>query len=105
MREVREELGIHVNATDLHLCYVFRDTKSHFMYYNYTVLVAEEFQPVPNWEVSEHAWVEFDRWPDPLHFGMQAWLQDPYGEWTLRTLVQQTANENTGRTYRIMPGD
>src|SRR5712691_1065092 len=34
VREVREELGIHVNATDLYLCYVFHDTKSHFVYYN-----------------------------------------------------------------------
>lgn len=96
MREVREELGIHVNPTDLQLCYVFRDTKSHFVYYNYTVLVTEEFQPVPNWEVVEHVWVEFGQWPDPLHFSVQAWLQDSHGERTLRTLVQQIADENTG---------
>jgi len=100
VREVREELGIHVNTTDLHLCYVFRDTKSHFVYYNYTVLVTEEFQPVANWEVSEHAWVEFNQWPDPLHFGMQAWLQDPHGERTLRALVRQITDENTGRRDR-----
>ena len=100
VREVREELGIQVNPVDLRLCYVFRDTKSHFVYYNYTVLVAEEFLPVLNWEVAEHAWVEFGRWPDPLHFGMQAWLQDPHGESTLRTLVRQLAKGTAGQSDR-----
>jgi 8-oxo-dGTP pyrophosphatase MutT (NUDIX family) len=100
VREVREELGIHVNPADLRLCYVFRDQKSHFMYYNYTVMIDEEFIPVPNWEVSEHAWVEFGQWPDPLHFGMEAWLQDPHGESTLRALVQQIANESAVRHDR-----
>jgi 8-oxo-dGTP pyrophosphatase MutT (NUDIX family) len=100
VREVREELGIQVNPVDLRLCYIFRDTKSHFVYYNYTVLVAEEFLPVPNWEVAEHAWVEFGQWPDPLHFGMEAWLQDPHGENTLRTLVRQLANGTAGQSDR-----
>jgi hypothetical protein len=64
---------------------------AQLVYYNYTVLVSEEFEPVLNWAVSEHAWVEFGDWPDPLHFGMQTWLQDPQGESTLRALIQRVA--------------
>jgi 8-oxo-dGTP pyrophosphatase MutT (NUDIX family) len=97
IREVREELGIHVATTDLHLCYVFRDSRTRFEYYNYTVLVAEEFLPEPNWEVAEHAWVEFGQWPTPLHFGMQAWLEDPAGERMLRVLVEGVREENNSR--------
>ena len=89
IRETREELGVHVQHADLHLCYTFHDVKTQFVYRNYTVLVPEEFEPLLNWEVSEHAWVEFGQWPEPLHFGMQHWLQDRHGESALLTLVQQ----------------
>jgi 8-oxo-dGTP pyrophosphatase MutT (NUDIX family) len=89
IRETREELGIHPRPEDLHLCHIFRDEPTRFVYYNYTVLVTEEFQPELNWEVSEHAWVEFGSWPDPLHFGMLHWLRDPHGAQKLRTLVQR----------------
>jgi len=89
IRETREELGFQVHSDDLHLCYTFRDEKTKFMYYNYAVFLPEELEPEPNWEVAEHAWVEFGQWPDPLHFGMQAWLQDPEGEQLLRTLVER----------------
>jgi hypothetical protein len=78
-----------VQHEDLQLCYTFRDEKTRFVYYNYAVLVPEEFEPALNWEVSEHAWIEFGQWPDPLHFGMQAWLRDTHGERRLRTLVQR----------------
>ena len=62
------------------------------MYHNYTVRTAE-FEPELNWEVSEHAWVEFGVWPDPLHFGIHAWLQDTHGEKTLRTLIERVVQE------------
>ena len=93
IRETREELGVHVQHEDLHLCYVFRDTRTQFVYHNYTVLVPAEFEPELNWEVSEHAWVEFGVWPDPLHFGIHAWLQDTHGEKTLRTLIERVVQE------------
>lgn len=89
IRETREELGIQVQYEDLHLCYTFRDARTQFVYYNYTVLAPEEFEPVLNWEVSEHAWVEFGRWPEPLHFGMRHWLQDVEGETRLRRLIER----------------
>ena len=89
IREIHEELGVALQTVDLHLCYTFRDTATQFVYHNYTVLVDEEFHPAPNWEVAEHAWVEFGQWPDPLHFGMQAWLQDHHGHHSLRSLVER----------------
>ena len=93
IRETREELGVHVQHEDLHLCYVFRDARTQFVYHNYAVLVPAEFEPELNWEVSEHTWVEFGAWPDPLHFGMQAWLGDTHGHSTLRSLIEQIVKE------------
>lgn len=89
LREMREELGFHATATDLHLCYVFRDQRTSFTYHNYIVLVDEEFLPTSNWEVSDHTWIEFGQWPAPLHFGMEAWLRDSEGELVLRELVSK----------------
>ena len=93
VREVEEEIGFRVQHEDLHLCYVFRDQRSGFTYYNYSVLIDEEQQPTPNWEVSNHAWIEFGAWPDPLHFGMRAWLQDRQGVETLQALVQHVIEQ------------
>jgi 8-oxo-dGTP pyrophosphatase MutT (NUDIX family) len=99
IREAREELSVELQHEDLHLCYVFRDTKTQFSYHNYTALVPTEFEPELNWEVSEHAWVEFGDWPDPLHFGMQHWLGDEHGERSLRTLIDQV-----GRVVDLLKG-
>lgn len=93
IRETREELGVPVQHEDLHLCYVFRDARTQFVYHNYTVLVPTEFEPELNWEVSAHAWVEFGAWPDPLHFGMQSWLQDAHGQRTLCSLIERIVKE------------
>ena len=93
IRETREELGVQVEHEDLHLCYVFRDARTQFVYHNYTVLVPTEFEPALNWEVSEHAWVEFGAWPDPLHFGMQAWLGDAHGQSMLCSLIERIVKE------------
>jgi 8-oxo-dGTP pyrophosphatase MutT (NUDIX family) len=94
LREIREELGFHATEADLHLCYVFRDGRTSFTYHNYIVLVDEEFLPTMNWEVSEHAWIEFGQWPSPLHFGMEAWLQDSTGISMLRAIMQQYREAN-----------
>lgn len=94
LREVREELGFHATEADLHLCYVFRDARTLFTYHNYIVLVDEEFQPTMNWEVSEHAWIEFGQWPAPLHFGVEAWLQDTNGVDMLQAIIQQYREAN-----------
>ncbi len=89
LREIREELGFHATVDDLHLCYIFRDERTSFTYHNYIVLVDDEFQPISNWEVSDHTWIEFGQWPSPLHFGMEAWLRDVEGELTLREVVRK----------------
>lgn len=100
IRETREELGLHIQHEDLRLCYVFRDMRTQFRYFNYAVLVPEEVTPESNWEISEHAWIEHGQWPDPLHFGMQAWLRDQHGSQALRSLVRQVIEESAKRRGR-----
>lgn len=77
-REVQEEAG--VSATDIVPLYIFHDKKSGFKYYNFLVLVDNEFTPSPNpdseWETQGWDWFEFGQWPKPLHFGVVGILND-----------------------------
>jgi hypothetical protein len=70
---VEQEAGVALN-TELVPLFVFK--KGTFRYSNFLAMVAEEFKPSLNWETEAARWVEFGKWPSPLHFGLQAVLND-----------------------------
>ena len=72
-REAMEEAG-HAGHLTMVPLYVFRDKK--FRYSNFLAIVDQEFTPELNWETQGYEWVEFGHWPHPLHFGLQAVLND-----------------------------
>lgn len=84
-REVREEAGYHGEARIVPL-YVF--AKGSFRYFNFLVVVADEFQPELNWENQGFAWCDFGDWPQPLHFGLVALFNDPKSLATIRAHVE-----------------
>jgi len=81
-REVREEAGYR-GAMRLVPLYIFRHP-SGFTYYNFLAIVAKEFKPKMDWETQGYAWVEYGRWPAPLHLGLKALLSDPASAETMR---------------------
>ena len=66
-REVKEELGYTLRSP-LHLAFLYRD--GDFTYSNFIAVVANEFKPQLNYEHSDYQWVELDRLPEPVHFGI-----------------------------------
>jgi 8-oxo-dGTP pyrophosphatase MutT (NUDIX family) len=74
-REVREEAGYNGKMKLVPL-YVFKHS-SGFTYYNYLALVETEFTPVMDWETQGFKWVEYGKWPKPLHPGLKLLLNDP----------------------------
>ena len=42
-----------------------------FIYHNYLAVIADEFTPELQWETQDYEWVEYGRWPAPLHFGLE----------------------------------
>ncbi|HOS15595.1 MAG TPA: cell wall hydrolase [Bacteroidales bacterium] len=74
-REVEEETGFsgRYKVTPL---WTYDDPRAGFKYYNYLVVVPEEFRPELNWESSGFEWCEWGDWPEPLHFGMIALLKN-----------------------------
>lgn len=71
-REIEEETGYNDTKT-VYPLYVYRD--GEFTYYNFLVLVPFEFTPQLNWESDNSTWVEFGKWPNPLHFGIEELLK------------------------------
>lgn len=84
-REKREETGFAGLFTLIEL-YVF--TSGTFKYHNFISIVDEEFTPVLNWETESADWYHLDDFPQPLHFGIQAILDDAEAMAILRSLVQ-----------------
>lgn len=72
-REVEEETGHHL-PVELIPLFVF--SSGSFRYHNFLALVEQEFVPVMNWETEGYRWVEFGKWPSPLHFGTKSLLMD-----------------------------
>jgi 8-oxo-dGTP pyrophosphatase MutT (NUDIX family) len=70
-REVEEETG-YDGITKITPLYVYRD--GTFKYHNFLVIVPFEFTPQLNWENENSAWVEYGKWPEPIHFGLTTLL-------------------------------
>ncbi len=72
-REVREEVGFDHTVNPI-LIYVFE--KGTFRYYNFLVKVDKEFEPDLNWETEDFGWFPKNKFPKPLHFGVQALIKE-----------------------------
>lgn len=69
----------------------FEDPDAGFAFYNFLLVLPEEFTPPLarlDGEVDETRWVPWGAWPEPLHFGLQFLLDDPR---TGRAVRQQLA--------------
>jgi 8-oxo-dGTP pyrophosphatase MutT (NUDIX family) len=73
-REVSEEAGYHGNY-ELQPLFVF--ASGSFRYYNFLVIVDEEFKPQLDWETQGFEWCDWGHWPTPLHFGLVSLFGDP----------------------------
>ena len=98
--EVLEETGhdLHnINAKFIPL-YIFK--KNTFQYFNFLVIVDEEFEPHLNWESQGFRWCEFGNWPSPLHFGLKAVLADPHSIQTMRQAAEEASRTGKEQSSR-----
>ena len=72
-REAHEETGYTGDIKMVPL-YVFK--KDTFRYSNFLGIVEDEFEPHLGWEADRAVWVDVGRWPNPLHFGVKALVND-----------------------------
>jgi 8-oxo-dGTP pyrophosphatase MutT (NUDIX family) len=72
-REIREEAGYN---GDYKLIPLKIFTSDDFKYYNFLIVIDEEFTPELDWETQGFVWTTIDKLPNPLHFGLKYVLPD-----------------------------
>lgn len=77
-REIFEEIGYDGEYLAFKEMLLYRDQAAGFQYQNYLAVIdSVSFVPTLNWENIGYRWCPPDRWPQPLHFGFKALLNDP----------------------------
>ena len=82
-RELREESGFTGRVISVPAL-LFK--KGSFSYQNFLGVVEEEFKPVLSWETKAFGWFPYGEWPEPLHFGLKALLDDKASATKMRAL-------------------
>lgn len=79
-REATEESGYNgpVKLLPLFVFEAKKVDKVVFRYHNFLAIIENEFTPRLDWETQGFRWCEFGDWPSPIHFGLQAVLNDPH---------------------------
>jgi 8-oxo-dGTP pyrophosphatase MutT (NUDIX family) len=86
-REIFEEIGeISVKKTIPLETFISNDSKFHF--HTYLCVVDNEFLPKLNNEHNGYAWVEFSKWPKPLHHGLKNTLSNKINLSKLETVFK-----------------
>lgn len=85
-REVQEEAG-YFGPSKIVPLFIFSHP-SGFKYYNFLAVVEDEFSPELDWETQGFTWVEFGKWPRPLHPGLASLLSDSSSVNTIKTYVE-----------------
>ena len=70
-REIQEEIGLTPAIKKVIPLELFTSNDLHFQYNTYVLLVDDEFIPILNEEHAGYAWVNYDKWPKPLHQGVK----------------------------------
>lgn len=100
LRELKEESGFQKKPVAVQLLDVFKAPGNVFTYYNFVVVVDDEFPVRLNWESSGARWVTLNNWPTPLHPKVREFLSKPAVKSELRALVEDA---ETASPYR--PGN
>lgn len=76
LREAAEEIGYDLSDCPHHLIYETRTDWPFSVYKTYAVLVDKQFDPQLDWESENHLWSSLGELPTPLHWGVEAMLNN-----------------------------
>lgn len=98
-RELYEESGYsgEMGIIPLH---VFKH-ESGFRYYNFLVIVDDEFSPSLNWETERFGWFTMNNLPKPLHFGLKGVFSNP-GDMAIITKYSNSIEESKKKTKKVI---
>jgi len=87
-REINEEVGGLPNIIKTIPLETFVSTDEKFSFHTYLVVIKDEFLPILNEEHDGYAWVNFGKWPMPLHMGLRSTLQNKTNQTKLATVFE-----------------
>jgi len=90
-REIIEEIGL-VDISKTVPLERFCSQDNLFEYHTYVCLVKQEFMPTLNHEHDGYAWVEYSKWPRPLHYGVKSTLMKKINKTKLTTICKVCIN-------------
>jgi 8-oxo-dGTP pyrophosphatase MutT (NUDIX family) len=95
-REIEEETGYYKNYKLIPI-YIYQD--GNFKYHNYLAIVKDEFTPRLDWETQDYEWVEYGKWPSPLHYGLKDLITN--GGNKIKRIVDKVKNRNNSSSSYI----
>jgi len=87
-REIKEEIGFLPEIKKTIPLETFVSNDEHFHFHTYLCVVQDEFLPILNVEHDGYAWVEFGKWPKPLHQGLANTLRSKTNQNKLQTVFE-----------------
>jgi 8-oxo-dGTP pyrophosphatase MutT (NUDIX family) len=75
-REISEEIGTTPKIKKVVPLELFTSNDQNFYYNTYVLIVEKEFIPTLNSEHQGYAWVDFNKWPKPLHQAVKTSLNN-----------------------------
>lgn len=86
-REIDEEIGNQDIIKSIPL-ETFTSNHGEFKFHTYLCLIEKEFIPALNNEHDGFAWVSYNKWPKPLHYGLKNTLSKKQNKTKIETLFQ-----------------
>jgi 8-oxo-dGTP pyrophosphatase MutT (NUDIX family) len=87
-REITEEIGFLPEIIKTIPLETFVSNDEKFLFHTYLCVIKEEFIPKLNDEHDGYAWVNFGKWPKPLHQGLRNTLQSKTNQTKLQTVFE-----------------
>jgi 8-oxo-dGTP pyrophosphatase MutT (NUDIX family) len=94
LKEIVEEAGFQGEILEKHELYTFKAPTGTFRYFNYLLVVEDEFKPRLNWESQNYKWVKLGVWPQPLHFGLKALFADAPSMSTIKAVIAKCGKKS-----------
>jgi 8-oxo-dGTP pyrophosphatase MutT (NUDIX family) len=86
-REIKEEIGTLPEIIKTVPLELFVSNDEQFQFHTYLCFIDNEFIPVLNDEHSGYAWVEYGKWPKPLHTGLRNTLNNNQIKTKIETVI------------------
>jgi len=94
-REICEEIGsVDILKTVPLEKFISKD--NNFTFHTYLCIIQNEFIPFLNHEHDGYAWVSYDKWPRPLHYGLKNTLAKKHNQTKIKTIHEVKELINNG---------